>query len=70
MTFTTNLPLVDFKFLADHCFTYLELNKLEFHLEEVLQEPTETEINDLFWLEEEFLCELIGIDYENDYLER
>ena len=30
----------------------------------------ETEVNDLFWFEEEFLCELIGVDYEEDYLNR
>jgi hypothetical protein len=31
---------------------------------------TETEINDMFWFEEEFLCECLGIDFEEDYLNR
>jgi len=31
---------------------------------------TETDINDLFWFENEMLCEWLGIDYEEDYLAR
>ena len=31
---------------------------------------TETQLNDLFWFEDKYLCELIGIDYKNDYLKR
>ncbi len=40
-------------------------------LEDIYPEGmTDTEINDLFWFEEETLCEWIGIDFEEDYLNR
>ena len=55
----------------DHEFTNSELKELENSLEDFYPEgTTETTINDLFWFEEEFLCGCIGLDYENDYLER
>lgn len=74
MKITTELNLTSFDFWSgaeDHEFTYGELKELEFALEDVFPDgATETQINDLFWFEEEFLCSLIGIDFENDYLNR
>ena len=73
MTITKELDLQQFDFWSgakDHNFTYSELKELEFSLEDVLTDPTETTINDLFWFEEEFLCECIGVAYEEDYLNR
>ena len=54
-----------------HEFTYTELKEIEFCLEDLYHEkqPSETDINDLFWFEEEFLCECIGLDFK-EYLER
>jgi len=69
MNYTTELNLTNFDFWSgakQHEFTYNELNKIESSLEDLYHEkqPTETEINDLFWFEEEFLCECIGLDFE------
>ena len=72
MTITKELNLVNFDFWSgatEHSFTYNELKELEYHLEELLNNPTETDINDLFWFEEELLCEWAGIDYD-EYLNR
>jgi hypothetical protein len=74
MKITTELNLNTFNFWSgakQHNFTYNELKDLEYTLEDLYSEGcSETEINDLFWFEEEFLCECIGIDFENDYLKR
>lgn len=73
MTIIKELSLVDFDFWSgakDHYFTCTELKELEYHLYEVLNDPTETDINDLFWFEEQFLCDMIGVDFEEDYLNR
>lgn len=52
-------------------FTDDELDKLESVLEsEYPDGMSYTELNDLFWFEDKWLCELIGIDYENDFLKR
>ena len=69
MKYTTELNLTDFNFWSgakDHEFTYTELKELEYILEDIYHEepPTETQINDLFWFEEQFLCECIGVDFE------
>tara|TARA_Y100000401_G_C8130663_1_gene129927 strand:+ start:48 stop:272 length:225 start_codon:yes stop_codon:yes gene_type:complete len=69
MEYTKELNLTNFEFWSEakkHEFTYNELKEIEFHLEELYHErtPTETEINDLFWFEEKFLCECIGLDFE------
>ena len=73
MRVTSELNLTNFDFWSgakDHYFTYNELKELEYQLEEFYPDgATETTINDLFWFEEQFLCECIGIDY-SDYLER
>ncbi len=74
MRITSELNLTDFEFWSgakDHEFTYNELKELESQLEEFYPEGcSETTINDLFWFEEEFLCECLGINFENDYQER
>ena len=75
MTITKALDLTSFDFWSgakDHKFTYSELKELETMeiLEDLYPEgTTETKINDLFWFEEQFLCECIGVDYD-EYLER
>lgn len=73
MQVTSELNLQTFEFWSgakQHDFTHGELKELEFALEDIYPEgATETQINDLFWFEEEFLCECIGIDY-NEYLNR
>ena len=74
MKVTSELNLTSFEFWSgakDHNFTYNELKELEYVLEDIFPDgATETNINDLFWFEEEFLCECIGVDYENDHLLR
>ena len=74
MTYTKELKLTEFKFWAgakQHEFTYNELKQLEYILEDLYHEkpPAETDINDLFWFEEETLCEWLGIDF-NQYENR
>ena len=69
MEYTKELNLTNFEFWSggkQHEFTYNELKEIEKHFEELYYEKplTETEINDLFWFEEEFLCKCIGLDYE------
>ena len=73
MRITKELNLTNFEFWSgaeNHSFTYNELKDLEFHLEDLYPEGcSETTINDLFWFEKEFLCECLGIDFD-EYLER
>jgi len=74
MKYTKELDLINFEFWSgakQHEFTYNELKELENILEDLYHEnpPTETEINDLFWFEEETLCEWLNLDY-NKYLNR
>ena len=74
MEYTKQLNLTEFDFWSgakQHEFTYNELKELEYTIEDLFHEkpPTETEINDLFWFEEEVLCSFIGINF-NEYLNR
>jgi len=74
MKYTTELNLTNFEFWSgakQHEFTYNELKQLEYVIEDLFFEkvPTETDINDLFWFEEEFLCSSIGLNF-NKYLNR
>jgi hypothetical protein len=73
MKVSQELALTNFTFWSgakDHSFTYSELNHLESVIEDVYPDGCEeTQINDLFWFEEESLCEWIGLDYD-EYLER
>lgn len=68
-----NLNLRNFAFWSgakDHSFTRDELDAIQMQLEDIFPEPMEmTQINDLFWFEEEFLCDLIGLKYKK-YLKR
>lgn len=74
MKITAELNLTNFDFWSgakDHKFTRSELEEIEFQMQDLFPDgATDTQINDMFWFEEEMLCEWIGIDYENDYLER
>jgi len=74
MKVSKELSLTSFDFWSgakDHSFTHSELQDLEYNLDELYPDGIdETTVNDLFWFEEEFLCECLGIDFENDYLER
>ena len=74
MKITSELNLQSFNFWSgakQHSFTYSELSELESQLDEFYPEgTTETKINDLFWFDEEFLCECIGLDYDNEYSNR
>ena len=74
MEYTKQLNLTEFDFwngAKQHEFTYNELKELEYIIEDLFNEkpPTETEINDLFWFEEEILCSFIGLNF-NEYLNR
>jgi hypothetical protein len=74
MEYTKQLNLTEFNFWSgakQHEFTYNELKELEYTIKDLFHEkpPTETEINDLFWFEEEILCSFIGINF-NEYLNR
>lgn len=74
MEYTKQLNLTKFNFWSgakQHEFTYNELKQLECVIEDLFHEktPTETDINDLFWFEEELLCSSIGINF-NEYLNR
>ena len=74
MKISKELTLPNFDFWSgakDHSFTYSELKEIEVQLEDLYADGCEeTEINDLFWFEEEFLCECIGVDFNEDYLNR
>lgn len=73
MKVSSEINLRNFDFWSgakNHSFTYNELEEIQFQLEEIYTEGMdETQINDLFWFEEEFLCELIGLKYKK-YLKR
>ena len=67
MIINKNIDLKNFEFwagakdLAD-LLTRDELQQIEFNLEDIFHDktPSETDINDLFWFEEDFICEMIG----------
>ena len=71
MIINKNIDLKNFKFwggagdLAD-LLTLDELEQIEFNLEDLFHDktPSETDINDLFWFEEDFICEMIGTTSE------
>ncbi len=74
MLYTKKLDLPAFEFWSgalDNQFTYNELKKLESISDDIFYDtiPTETDINDLFWFEDERLCELLDISYK-EYLDR
>jgi hypothetical protein len=67
------INLTNFTFWSsakNHSFNYNELKEIEFQLDGIYPDGMEeVQINDLFWFEEEFLCELIGLKYKK-YLKR
>ena len=73
MKVISEINLTNFQFWSgaeDHSFDYEELQEIQFQLEEIYPDGMEeTQVNDLFWFEEEFLCELIGLKYKK-YLKR
>ena len=73
MKVSSEINLTNFDFWSgakNHSFNYNELEEIQFQLEEIYPEGMEeTQVNDLFWFEEEFLCELIGLKYKK-YLKR
>ena len=73
MKVISEINLRNFNFWAEaknHSFTYQELKEIEYLLEDIYHDGIEdVQINDLFWFEEEFLCELIGLKYKK-YLKR
>ena len=73
ITINRNAKLINFNFWSyakQHCFTYDELNELENVFNEVYPDGIdEVDLNDMFWHKEEWLCELIRLDYD-EYLNR
>ena len=68
----THIHLARFEFWAgalalSENLTIPELEQIESCLEDIFHDkiPTETEINELFWHEPDFICSLIGEDYED-----
>jgi hypothetical protein len=73
MKVNSEINLTNFQFWSgakNHSFTYNELQEIEFQLEDIYPDGIdETHLNDLFWFDEEFICELIGLKYKK-YLKR
>jgi hypothetical protein len=73
MKVISEINLTNFDFWSgakNHSFTYEELKEIEFQFEDIYPDGMEdVQINDLFWFEEEFICELIGLKYKK-YLKR
>ena len=73
MTVTTEMNLRNFNFwsgakaFADN-LTFSELEDLEMYIEELYPKGlTGTELNDLFWFDDDYLCELLNLDIEEVY---
>jgi len=72
MKITVDINLTYFKFwggaknFADK-LTYSELNLIQDILEGEKTNFTETEINDLFWFDDEYICELLNLDIDEIY---
>lgn len=72
MKITKNINLTDFEFwsgaktFADK-LTYNELNLIQDILEGENTNFTDTEINDLFWFDDEYICELLNLDIDEIY---
>ena len=75
MQVTKEINLVNFEFWAGakdfaEKLTRKELEQIEFNFDDLFHEGmTETQINDIFWFDTEFICELIG-ETEDDILGR
>lgn len=48
-----------------------ELENIEFILEDIYGDEglTDTQLNDIFWFESDWLCEMLGIDID-EFIER
>ena len=72
MTIKTEQSLRNFEFWSGAksnaaMMTAEELDSVENELEAMYPEGmTDTEINDLFWFDFEYVCELIGLEYDAD----
>ena len=70
MTIKTEQSLRNFEFWSGakanaEMMTAEELDSVENALEELDPEGmTDTEINDLFWFDFDYVCELIGLEYD------
>lgn len=70
MTIKTEQSLSNFEFWSGakanaEMMTAEELDSVENELEELYPDGmTDTEINDLFWFDFEYVCELIGLEYD------
>ena len=70
MTIKTEQSLRNFEFWSGakanaEMMTAEELDSVENELEAMYPEGmTDTEINDLFWFDFEYVCELIGLEYD------
>lgn len=68
MIYRVDENLTNFKFWSGgkdraDLLTYDELDELDGRICELLgDEPTDTEINDLFWFDFDSVCSLIGLD--------
>ena len=75
MKITSEIKLRDFEFWSGAedraaCLEYAELGQIETELEQLYPDGIdETALNDLFWFDFEFICEMIGTT-EEDVLER
>ena len=73
MTITKEIRLTQFEFWSGgkqfaEKLTYSELNKLEDYIEDFFIDGiTETDINDLFWFEDELICEWLDLDIADVY---
>lgn len=72
-TYKENTSLTNFEFwsggkdFADN-LTYSELKEIESHLEELYPNGmTETQINDLFWFDDSWICEILGLEIDKIY---
>ena len=71
MIIKTEKDLTNFDFwsgavILSNSLTYTELKQITEQLEELYPEGmTETQINDLFWFEEDFICGMIGVKAED-----
>jgi len=73
MKITKELDLTTFEFWSGakdfaKKLTYSELKELEFILNDLFSEgATETEINDLFWFDDESICEWLNLEIGDVY---
>jgi len=72
-TYKENTSLTNFEFwaggkdFADN-LTYSELQEVEHHLEDLFPcGMSETQINDLFWFDDGWICEILRLDIDEVY---